>query len=471
MTTSQGQCQQQLEAPAWKQRLYNLSMDHTYSVATLWIAVLLNIAVVTSSLTYVYSSLPIFRVMNARDSSAPIPFGVAVHDFVCALLFSAEAALRLFRAPSLWRLLTRTSFVLDLLALVPWYSQTLAGANLAVLSAARVLRIVRVLLMSRRIKTLLLLIGTTFRRAATMLLLLACLTTMMICMLGLLLWPAERGEWDAERRMFVRTSGWSCPVICERKAHFGVFAGCSQAGEEIWIRSRHKLGVEQHRCIAMQEESPFSSITACVWFETVTIATAGYGDIYPITDAGRTIAVFTMLLGVVAIALPVTVVGNTFNATYNEMFKAQDADDMTDDEANLYVASVAMNQIGSQALSGCSALTKPALLKHQIQIQQPLLLSHKHLNLPVSMPGPHASRIAESHSRPPPVEQTPPSRFSQTPSAIQGAVVDEDLFESNGYDSDDDEETASSISQTYWRQRGKFESWNRKSSVDEPGMP
>lgn len=113
---------------------------------------------------------------------------------------------------------------MDLLALVPWYVRTLAGIDLAVLSAARVLRTVRVLLMIHSIKVLLLLISTTFERAASMLLLLACLTTMMICMLGFLLWPAERGEWDAERRIFVRISNWRCPMVCDRPAHFGVFA-------------------------------------------------------------------------------------------------------------------------------------------------------------------------------------------------------------------------------------------------------
>ena len=40
-----------------------------------------------------------------------------------------------------------------------------------------------------------------------------------------------------------------------------------------------------------------------LWWSASTITTVGYGDIYPITVAGRLIAVFTMLIGVSTLAV------------------------------------------------------------------------------------------------------------------------------------------------------------------------
>jgi voltage-gated potassium channel len=40
-----------------------------------------------------------------------------------------------------------------------------------------------------------------------------------------------------------------------------------------------------------------------LWWAGATITTVGYGDIYPITAAGRVIAIFTMLVGISTLAV------------------------------------------------------------------------------------------------------------------------------------------------------------------------
>jgi voltage-gated potassium channel len=40
-----------------------------------------------------------------------------------------------------------------------------------------------------------------------------------------------------------------------------------------------------------------------LWWSAATITTVGYGDIYPITTAGRIIAVFTMVVGISTLAV------------------------------------------------------------------------------------------------------------------------------------------------------------------------
>jgi voltage-gated potassium channel len=39
-----------------------------------------------------------------------------------------------------------------------------------------------------------------------------------------------------------------------------------------------------------------------LWWSVATVTTVGYGDIYPITVAGRIIAAFTMIVGVATLA-------------------------------------------------------------------------------------------------------------------------------------------------------------------------
>jgi hypothetical protein len=58
----------------------------------------------------------------------------------------------------------------------------------------------------------------------------------------------------------------------------------------------------------------FGTIPRTFWWSFVTMTTVGYGDCYPITVAGKLLAMATMLLGVFIFALPITVIGSNFQA-------------------------------------------------------------------------------------------------------------------------------------------------------------
>ena len=45
-----------------------------------------------------------------------------------------------------------------------------------------------------------------------------------------------------------------------------------------------------------------NSFFDALWWAAATITTVGYGDIYPVTPAGRVIAVFTMIVGISTLA-------------------------------------------------------------------------------------------------------------------------------------------------------------------------
>ena len=81
--------------------------------------------------------------------------------------------------------------------------------------------------------------------------------------------------------------------------------------------------------VASNEEKPypdycFATIPNAFWWAVVTMTTVGYGDCYPITSGGKTVAVITMLSGVLILALPITVIGSNF-AKMVEMFEEDNA--------------------------------------------------------------------------------------------------------------------------------------------------
>ena len=56
----------------------------------------------------------------------------------------------------------------------------------------------------------------------------------------------------------------------------------------------------------------FGSIPAAMWWAVVTLTTVGYGDIYPITAAGKVIAGAVSLIGVGLVALPAGIIASGF---------------------------------------------------------------------------------------------------------------------------------------------------------------
>ena len=56
----------------------------------------------------------------------------------------------------------------------------------------------------------------------------------------------------------------------------------------------------------------FGTIPDSMWWAIVTLTTVGYGDVVPITLAGRIIAGFTMVTGMLMLALPIGIVATAF---------------------------------------------------------------------------------------------------------------------------------------------------------------
>ena len=56
------------------------------------------------------------------------------------------------------------------------------------------------------------------------------------------------------------------------------------------------------------EPDTFENILEALYWSTITLTTLGYGDIYPVTDAGRIVTMISSLVGVAIIALPSAII-------------------------------------------------------------------------------------------------------------------------------------------------------------------
>lgn len=197
-------------------------------------------------------------------------YGVALRTFelLCVLVFTVEYVARLYRAPSLQeysgkggrlRYAFSAYAIVDLFAIAPYFIAMLLGAS----SSTSLLRVLRVMSLFRLAKLLryqkaLHLIGGVLKSRAPELAVCGLLVGLFIFISGVILYALE-----------------------------------NEAQPEV-----------------------FSSIPASLWWAVVTITTIGYGDIIPITAAGKVVNSLMAFIGIVLIAIPTSIiVGGFMEAT------------------------------------------------------------------------------------------------------------------------------------------------------------
>jgi len=61
-----------------------------------------------------------------------------------------------------------------------------------------------------------------------------------------------------------------------------------------------------------QENSQINTMLDALWWTVATVSTVGYGDVLPVTDTGKIVAIFYMFFGIGILAVFLSVLGTSF---------------------------------------------------------------------------------------------------------------------------------------------------------------
>lgn len=67
-----------------------------------------------------------------------------------------------------------------------------------------------------------------------------------------------------------------------------------------------------HMVESAAQPDKFGSIPEAMYWAIITLTTVGYGDVYPVTNAGRVVAGLTAIMGLVMLSLPVGIIATAF---------------------------------------------------------------------------------------------------------------------------------------------------------------
>ncbi|XP_077384614.1 delayed-rectifier potassium channel regulatory subunit KCNS1-like isoform X2 [Festucalex cinctus] len=225
-----------------------------------------SVAAVLASLAAVcVKSLPEYRALE-RDGKRTDEDAIDAVEVLSTCWFTLEVALRFLLAPNRNQFLRRPLNVIDVASVLPVYvtlacewtlgAQSELGELGRVLQVFHLMRIFRVLKLARH-STGLRSLGATIRHSYRE--------------VGILLLYLAVGV--------------------------SVFSGMAYTAE-------------------YQQDTGLDTIPACWWWGTVSMTTVGYGDLVPVTAAGRLAAGGCILAGTLLVALPITLIFNKFSHFY-----------------------------------------------------------------------------------------------------------------------------------------------------------
>lgn len=296
-----------------------------------YLARLLTVTAVPSAYEAAYISK--FGFKASPDGDVPMFYPLTPHGIYRCLVAAVVKIAKFIFSPL---------NVIDFIAIVPYYinlaSDTNLGGSLVILRVLRLARILRLFKMSKRMEGVQVL-ARTLQVAADAMGFLLFFVVLAVVLFGSIIFFCEVGDWDDASQTFLRpnltgTGTEASPFRSIPHAFWWtivtmtVSAGFANlpAGHELWRCLGHSCRCRHHlpRILAppvlgaspglmgYAGARPTLSIhlhSNPIRSDPSRLQTVGYGDFYPTTNAGRTIASFIMLTGILVLALPITVIG------------------------------------------------------------------------------------------------------------------------------------------------------------------
>ncbi|KAK3817220.1 MAG: hypothetical protein J3Q66DRAFT_339292 [Benniella sp.] len=261
---------------AFKRRLFLLLEDPSSSSTAFALNVWVSFAIILSAVITTIETIPAFR---STDSAIWFYFETIMVGF-----FTIELIARIICHSDSLKQLKKFIFsplaIIDLLSILPYYIEMALTRDTTVYFRFTILRLFRLLRVFRTFKyssTIIMTIEVMIVAIKRSMDALSALFFFLITgtmLFSTLLYFAERGEWDEDRKVFVD---------------------------------------------ANNNPSTFDSIPAAFWFVMVTITTTGYGDMVPTTFVGKLISFPAMMCGILLITLPSIIIGRNFTLVWEAM--------------------------------------------------------------------------------------------------------------------------------------------------------
>ncbi|XP_034040714.1 potassium voltage-gated channel subfamily G member 3-like [Thalassophryne amazonica] len=251
----------------WLERMRRTFEEPTSSVAAQILALVSVMFVLISVVMLCASTLPDWKGSESLDQHKTI-------EAVCIGWFTAECIVRFMVSQDKCEFVRRPLNIIDLLAITPYYISItvmmLTGENSQLQRAGvalRVLRMMRIFWVIKLARHFLGLqtLGLTLRR---------CYREMVMLLV----------------------------FICVAMAIFSALAQLLEHGLDMDASNQD-----------------FASIPASCWWVIISMTTVGYGDIYPVTVAGRVLGGMCVVSGIVLLALPITFIYHSFVQCYHEL--------------------------------------------------------------------------------------------------------------------------------------------------------
>jgi voltage-gated potassium channel len=240
---------------AWRHAAYELLEQGTVGNRAAALVGAFIVAVVAASLIAVtFESVPSVKAQYGRvfDAIELITLVVLTVELALRVWIAVEHPLYRHLPPSKARLrfLISAPGIIDLLAVLPFWLALVFPAELQVLAILRVFRFMKL------------------------------------------------GRYSPTMRSLLAA------IYEERRALVGCFI--------ILIGSTLIAATAMHLIEAQAQPTKFGTIPDSMWWAIVTLGTIGYGDVVPITTAGRIAAAITIFFGLIMVALPLGIIANAF---------------------------------------------------------------------------------------------------------------------------------------------------------------